>query len=95
MPVGLHKHEKITELHLEVTRLRRVVSFFGFGVAMITLLNNVMSQYQLKSHVNFLKKIFFPMSQDAFRVPSKLGLIHGEFTSIVVFLLQIGSLGTL
>lgn len=32
-----------------------------------------------------LKKIFFPMFQDAFRVLFKLGLPHGEFTNIVVF----------
>lgn len=39
MPVGLHQHENITELHLEVTPSRRVMSFFGFDVAMITFLN--------------------------------------------------------
>ena len=38
-PVGLHQHENITELHLEVTPSTRVMSFFGFDVAMITFLN--------------------------------------------------------
>lgn len=38
-PVGLHQHENITKLHLEVTLSRKAMSFFGFDVVMITFLN--------------------------------------------------------